>query len=250
MVFEDIRWKSGERVSSVKLNTMIDAIEQTYSLAKRGDPDTPYNELYAGTGYFSDNVYVQGKPVIKDGDPITVSDLGDSATQKISQAIDSSTTSQSISSIKDKVNKINIDDNGNIGVFPATPITIGDISDTVKQKITQSIDSSQLLANILDEFKPISNKGSITASENTNGFGITLNKGGRPNINIYYKLSGAGNIYIKVSNDGSTWRTLDIISLADADEKVRVYTGIAFQYVRIETDAVGIDVEFEIVASR
>jgi len=250
MVFESIRWKSGERVSSVKLNAMIDALEQTYSLAKRGDPDKPYDELYANTGYFNDNVYVNGKPVIKDGDPITVSDLGDDAKQKITNAIDSTTSAQNIASIKDKINKINMDENGNIGVFPATPITISDISDTVKQKITQAIDTSQLLTDILNEFKPVSNKGSITASDNTSGFSIVLNKGGRPIVNVYYRLSGAGNIFIKLSSDGQNWKTFDVISLSEAGEGIKIYTGIAYQYVRVETDAVGVDVEFEITASR
>jgi len=198
MVFESLRWRPGERVSSVKLNAMIDAIEQTYSLAKRGDPDTPYSELYAGTGYFSDNVYVRGKPVLKDGDPITVSDLGDDA----------------------------------------------------KQKITDAIDASQLLSNLLNEFKPVSVKGSITSSDNTSGFSIVVDKGGRHIVNVYYKLSGAGIIYIKVSNDGQDWKTLDVITLSGAGEDIKIYTWIAYRYVMVETNTSGIDVTFEITATR
>jgi len=250
MVFEDLRVKPQTRAVSAWANAVVDALEQTYALAKRGDPDSPYDELHAKNGYFSEGLYVQGKPVIKDGDPITVSDLGDSATQKITQAIDSSATSQNIASIKDKVNRINMDESGNIGVFPASPITVGDISDTVKQKIAQAVDASQILADIKREFEPVSEKGSVSAADNTSGLQVVLDKGGRPFVNVYFNLGGAGRVYIKVSNDGSKWRTLDVIDLPEGGEDIKTYAGVTFRYVRVETDVAGIDVEFEVSASR
>jgi len=103
---------------------------------------------------------------------------------------------------------------------------------------------------ILDEFKPVSAYGSITATDNTTGFSVTLSKGGRPNVNIYYNLGGAGTIYLKVSIDGVTWRTLKTYTLADAGEGIDIIQGIAYPYVRLETPTTGIDVVFEIVASR
>lgn len=48
-----------------------------------------WKEAYMGYGYASYAFYVAGKTVIKDGDPITVEDLGYSAKEKITQAIDS-----------------------------------------------------------------------------------------------------------------------------------------------------------------
>jgi len=254
MVFESLKWRSGERVSSVKLNAMVDAIEQVYWLGKRGDPDTPFDILYGYYGYFFSDLFVQGKPVIKDGDPINIYDIFQPAQQKISQSIDSTTTAQNVSLIaqysqnlgklitieqyvrdtRDRVIQLKIDQYGNVGVIIAQPLdAYGRIPVTVE-----------------DAFRPVSIKGSISASENIYGFGITLYTGGRPNVNIYYKMSGAGNIYVKVSNDGVDWKTLDVITLTGADEKVKIYTGIAFQYVRVETDATGIDVTFEISASR
>jgi len=194
MVFEDLRVRPQSRASSAWANAVVDALEQVYALAKRGDPDRPFDELYANRGHFNDNVYVQGKPVLKDGDPITVSDLGDDAKQKISQAIDSS--------------------------------------------------------EILNEFKPVSVKGSISASDNTSGFSIVIDKGGRHIVNVYYKLSGAGIIYIKVSNDGHDWKTLDVITLPGADEDIKIYTWIAYRYVMVETNTSGIDVTFEITVTR
>jgi len=254
MVFESLRWRSGERVSSAKLNAMVDAIEQVYWLGKRGDPDTPFDVLYGFYGYFFNDLFVQGKPVIKDGDPVNIYDISDYVKAKISQSIDNTTTAQNVSAIaqysqnlsklitieqyvmdtRNKVIQLNIDQYGNVGVVIAQPLD----------------EYGRIPVSVEDAFKPVSVKGSISASENVYGFGVTLYTGGRPNVNIYYRMSGAGNIYVKVSNDGVDWKVLDVISLTGADEKVRIYTGIAYQYVRVETDAVGIDVVFEISASR
>jgi len=234
MAFESLRWRTGERVSSVKLNAMIDAIEETYWLAKRGDPDTPFEELYAEYGYFSGDLFVQGKQVLKDGDPINVYDIFEPAKQKISQAIDYTSTAQYIREVRDKVLSIRIDQYGNVGVVIAQPLD----------------QYGRIPVSVEDAFKPVSAKGSISAANNRSGFSITLFTGGRPNVNIYYKLSGAGNIYVKVSNDGVDWKTFDVISLPSADEKVKVYTGLAFQFIRVETDSTGIDVTFEVSAGR
>jgi len=234
MVFEDLRVRPQSRAVSAWANAVVDALEQIYWISKRGDPDTPFEELYAYYGYFSDNIFVKGKQVLKDGDPINIYDIFDIAQQKISQAIDYTSTAQYIKEVRNKVVKLNIDQYGNVGVIIAQPID----------------EYGRIPVSVEDAFKPVSVKGSISASKNVYGFGVSLYTGGRPNVNIYYKLSGAGNIYVKVSNDGVDWKTLDVISLTSADEKVKVYIGIAFQYVRVETDATGIEVVFEISASR
>jgi len=254
LVFENLKVKPLQRASSTWANALVDAIEQCYWLSKRGDPDTPFEELYGYYGYFFDNVFVQGKPVIKDGDPINIYDISDYVKTKISQSIDQTATAQNISTItqysqnlsklvsieqyvrevREKVVQLRIDQYGNVGVVIAQPLD----------------EYGRIPVSVEDAFRPVSVKGSLSASDNIYGFGISLFTGGRPNVNIYYKLSGAGNIYVKVSNDGVNWRTLDVISLTGADEKVKIYAGIAFQYVRVETDATGIDVSFEISASR
>jgi len=55
---------------------------------------------------------------------------------------------------------------------------------------------------------------------------------------------------VEVSVDGSRWRLLDTITLDAPGEGLRVYTGVAYPHVRVSAEATGIDVEFEIVASR
>jgi len=306
MVFEDLRVRPQSRAVSAWANAIVDALEQIYWLGKRGDPDTPFDFFYGYYGYFFNELYVQGKPVIKDGDPINIYDIFQPAQQKITQSIDNSLLTQYTSKISSIASNLTFDEAKNLMVALGKPVNVYDISDYVKTKISQSIDSTTTAQNIStitqysqnlsrlvsieqyvrdtrdrviqlnidqygnvgvviaqpldaygripvtveDAFKPVSVKGSISASNNMYGFGVTLYTGGRPNVNIYYKMSGAGNIYVKVSNDGVSWRTLDVIVLSNAGEDIRIYTGLAFQYIRVETDATGIDVEFEVVASR
>ncbi|MEM0325804.1 MAG: hypothetical protein QW733_02060 [Desulfurococcaceae archaeon] len=130
------------------------------------------------------------------------------------------------------------------------PITVADLGDSAKQKITQSIDASSTLQSLLTELQPASASGSVTASSNTDGLAVILNKGGRPNVDVFYSLGGAGNIYIEVSLDGSTWRSLETVSLASAGSGIKIYQGIAYPYVRVRADATGIDIVLEVVATR
>jgi len=53
-----------------------------------GNPDARIKEVHAGYGYFTYEVTVDGKPVIKDGDPINIYDIFEPAKEKIIQAID------------------------------------------------------------------------------------------------------------------------------------------------------------------
>jgi len=209
-----------------------------------GSQDKAWLSVNAHSGNFIDSLTVQGKPVLKDGDPITVSDLGDNATSKITQAVNNAS------------------------------VTVGNISDTATAKVTSAVNNSvvaqylgDLRGRVLqfrlddsgnigvsvvegDAFKEAMAYGAVTASGNTAGFSVTLAKGGRPYVNVYYRLGGAGIIYVRVSVDGSNWRTLDTISLASGGEGVKIYTGIAYPYVLVGTDETGIDAEFEVVASR
>jgi hypothetical protein len=126
------------------------------------------------------------------------------------------------------------------------PVGIDRFSDTAVDQITRAINTSWIII----ELSAISAVKSVTASENTSGVAVYLNKGGRPNVNIYYSLGGAGNIYVEVSLDNNKWRQLDVIQLTSGGSGIKIYQGIAYPYIRARTDATGIDVEFEIVASR
>jgi hypothetical protein len=126
------------------------------------------------------------------------------------------------------------------------PVGIDKFSDTALDQITRAINTSLVVI----ELAAISAVRRVTASENQSGVELVLNKGGRPNVNVYYSLSGAGNVNVEVSLDNSSWRLLDTIALSPAGSGLKIYQGIAYPYVRVRTDAVNVDVEFEIVASR
>jgi len=139
---------------------------------------------------------------------------------------------------RDTVVKLRVDEYGNLGVVIAEPLD-------VYGRVVVSAPSE-----LVEEFKPVSSYGSISATANTAGFSVTLAKGGRPNVNVYYRLGGAGDVSIEVSWDGVTWRVLKTVSLAAAGSGLEVITGVAYPYIRVRTPTTGIDVEFEVVASR
>jgi len=240
-----LRYKGTERLTSREWNAVVDALNDLYGRVATGTQDIYVDAVYGNTGYFSRQVYVQGKPVIKDGDPVSIYQFFDPAVSQMVYAIEGSRATRDLDVIsqytkdsRDVLVKITFSPYGNIGVKIAEPLDLyGRVATAAPQEL-------------LDEFKPVSASGSIDASSNTAGFSITLNKGGRPNVNVYYNLGGAGVVYLKVSRDGSTWRTLKTYSLSGAGEGIDVVQGIAYPYVRLETPNTGIDVTLEIVASR
>ncbi len=68
-----------EELTSLKID-IIPAEDNTYSL---GSEEKAWASLHAHYGYFKGNVLVQDKPVLKDGDPISVFDILDAAYGKL-----------------------------------------------------------------------------------------------------------------------------------------------------------------------
>jgi hypothetical protein len=275
---------------------VVDALNELYGWMTDGTHDISVESIYAIYGNFASRPYAEGRPVILDGDPISIYQFYDLAKQQITNAIDSSsqlsnivnnlsqiygklpsasdvtssidnarvtgysldireytrrtadavetyapelvTIEEYVRETRDVAIKISIDEYGNVGVRIAEPL------DEYGRVVVSPP------KELLDEFKPVSAYGSIVATDNTAGFSVTLNKGGRPNVNIYYRLGGAGTVYLKASIDGVTWRTLKSYSLSGAGEGMDIVQGIAYPYVRLETPTTGIDAEFEVVASR
>jgi hypothetical protein len=238
VVFESLKVVPKQRITSLWANTLVDAIELAYNLGRRGDPDAPFTYFYSVDGFFFDNVFVQGKPVIKDGDPISIYDIFSYAQSKLTASIDASILTSYMRDARDRIIRLRLDTYGNVGIIIADPLD-------AYGRVRVSSPSE-----LVDEFRPVSAQGSITATSNTAGLSIALDKGGRPNVNIYYSLGGAGNVYVEVSMDGSTWRLLDTISLSASGSGVRIYSGVAYRYVRARSDATGINIVLEIVASR
>ncbi len=250
MVFEHLRVKPGMRITSAWGNAIVDAIEKAYgfgvtsvkyedlarlgydivpdadNLRDLGSEERAWAEVHAHRGVFREEVLVQGRPVIKDGDPITVQYIGEPAREAITRAIDEARISRLAS--------IRIDEYGNVGIIIAEPIDFYGRVRTVVE----------------DAYEPVSARTEVAASENTYGVELTLETRGRPNINVYVRVGGAAEARVYVSNDAARWRLLDTISFAGAGEELRIYTGMAFRYVRVHVPTAGVDVEIEVAASR
>ena len=233
-----MRHKGAEILFPEEWNAVVDSLNDLYGFLTSGQQDIYVDEIYGRSGYFSEELLVQGKPVIKDGDPISIYQFYDVAKSQITEAINNSLITSYTKDSRDVLTKLAIDPYGRLGIKIAEPL---DPYGRVKTSYSDEL---------YNEFQPVSAYGSIKALDNTSGLSVTLYKGGRPNVNIYYNLGGAGNIYVEVSRDGSTWRLFDTISLSSAGSGLKPYGSIAYPYVRVRTDATAIDVEFEIVASR
>ena len=102
--------KPKERLPSLWFGIAVDALDELYgnvrNLQARGTSESPWDYFYGYYGFFNNALYVQGKPVIKDGDPISLYDIYPYAQQRITNAIDSSSL---LSAIKSKSDKLSFD---------------------------------------------------------------------------------------------------------------------------------------------
>ena len=238
MGWRGLRHKGFEVFLPDEWNAIIDSLNDLYGFLTTGEQDIKVRDINARVGEFSENVLVQGKAVIKDGDPVSIYQLHDVAVAQITKAVDEAKVTEYTREVRDVAVRIRMDEYGNVGVVIAEPLD-------VYGRVAVSAPSE-----LVDEYKPISSYGSITAEDNTDGFEVVLNKGGRPNVNIYFSLGGAGELFIEISRNGVNWRTLHHYSFTDAVSDVIVDTGITYPYIKARTPTTGIDVEFEIVASR
>ena len=88
MAFDWLKPKPATRITTAWGTALIDALNLLYGWLTSGQQDINVDEVFANYGYINWNLFVQGKPVIKDGDPITLYDIFDYAQSKITAAID------------------------------------------------------------------------------------------------------------------------------------------------------------------
>jgi hypothetical protein len=238
MSWRGLRYKGTEVLRSTEWNAVIDALNDLYGMFASGLSDITVDELNARTAHFRERPDVGGRVVLLDEDPVHIASFYDTAKLQITDAINSANATTYLADIRGQVVKISVDNYGRVGI-----------------KIVDPVDSNGrvLIAapqELLDELSPTYSTGSVSGPINTNGLSLVLEKGGRPYVNVYYVLGGAGTVYVEVSIDGYTWRLLDTITLSSAGSGLKIYQGVAYPYVRVRTDATGIDVYFEIVATR
>ena len=88
MAFDWLKPKPATRITTAWGTSLVDVLNLLYGWLTDGTKDININELLANYGYINWNLFVQGKPVIKDGDPISLYDIFDYAQSKITTAID------------------------------------------------------------------------------------------------------------------------------------------------------------------
>ena len=247
-----------------------DIIPEVDGIYDLGDPQSAWDSVYAYYGFFNDNVYVNGKVVLKDGDPVNIYEFFQPAQEELLQIIEEATPpfqfdqyydlkvdvakpadeygnvnvdvqqisptaqSQLTSAVQQALPKLDIDPYGNVGIIITDPLdTYG--------RVRVSVDQA---------FEPVSASGSVQSAYNTNGLAVPLQTNGRPYVNVYYNVSGSATLYIQVSNDGVNWKTYATVSISSASSQVLPYSGIAYKYVQAYVPTTGINIELEVSASR
>jgi hypothetical protein len=123
-----LRYKATEILTSREWNAVVDALNDLYGFLTSGLQDIYVDEVYGRAGYFSEQLLVQGRPVIKDGDPISIYQFYDIAKQQITEAIDESSQLARIASSLEQI----------YGKLPS------------REDITLAVDSSAVAAHSLD----------------------------------------------------------------------------------------------------
>jgi hypothetical protein len=138
MAFDWLKPKPATRITTAWGTALVDVLNLLYGWLTNGTKDININELFANYGFFNWNVLVQGKPVIKDGDPISLYDIFDYAQDKITTAIASALA------------RFYFDEYGRVGVAiyddkaglakDATLSTIGGKLDAIQRMLQEVLD--------------------------------------------------------------------------------------------------------------
>ena len=148
MSWKGLRHKGAEVLTSREWNTVVDALDELHGTLTDGTKDVNVNKVSAKAGEFSESLTLQGKAVLKDGDPIHVASFLDEAKDQITQAIDASriteisakqdTAIDRLTSIRDTLTRISVDEAGNLSA------KLVGLSPTAVANVTQAIDSSKV----------------------------------------------------------------------------------------------------------
>ena len=160
-------------------------------------------KVNADWGYFDQNVYVQGKRVIKDEDPIKISEFFDYAYRQIRDAVkDAVIQALEAEHIRAKPERVGIAVN-----YYAPPLADIFASDLVMNldgrarfKITADNDVVPYVklipANFVDEILAALNAGNVIEKDSWYEFDFTVNKDDKINVKVY----PAANVTVIVYN--------------------------------------------------
>lgn len=234
------------RATSSWANSLVDALNELYDLSSvalsneqieeflqnlpvsivptspvdLGSVSSPFGTVYAFNGSFLNDLYVQGKRVIKDDDPIHIYDFFPTAEEQLCESVECG--------IK---NTIKLDPYGNVGVIISGPLDPYGAIVTTTERL----------------FRPVYKRFEVTASSNTSGLEGELDTEGRPNVTVAWYVSSPATVYIEGSNDGVYW--YPIYSASPSGSGSYTFT-TAFRLIRARIPTTGIDARIEISASR
>ncbi|MEM1820619.1 MAG: hypothetical protein QXU64_03390, partial [Thermofilaceae archaeon] len=116
MAFDHLKPKPATRISTAWGSGIVEALNLLYDWLTSGKRDITANSVNAVYGSFSEQVLVKGRPVIKDGDPVTIYDIYDAAKSRIKEAIDESQSTLYLSLLYGKFAGVYMDAYGRVGV--------------------------------------------------------------------------------------------------------------------------------------
>lgn len=190
-----------------------------------GSPDKTWKAIYAKSGSFTDSLTVQGKAVLKDGDPISIYDILDTARTKITQAIDASRAS-------------NLDVSLSTRASESTLLAIKSKTDNI-DVLLSSRASEETLNRVLQalyEFGDLvlHDYTTIPLSANSEWTSTTdsSTKTGKVVGSVYSDVSGT--LHVEQSPDGTNWDIVDSFTVAGGSglkfnvEKVCTYLRVRY----------------------
>jgi len=212
--WKGLRHKGTERLTSREWNTVIDALDELHSALTDGTRDINVNKVTAKTGEFLETLTVQGKAVLKDGDPIHIASFFEQAKNQITQAIDASKVSDisakqdtaidRLTSIRDTLSRISIDDAGNLSakIVELSPSAIGHVAQAIDSSKVSEVSSKQdvvidRLTSIRDRLSQISidELGNLSAKITS-----PLDQDGNVKVSIpKARFDAEGNLYVAIS---------------------------------------------------
>jgi len=106
MPFDELRPKPATRITSAWGNALVDALNFLYNYVTSGEQDINVRKVTAKAGEFSESLTLQGKTVLKDGDPIYIADLYDAAVGKVTAAVDAARATSLLEEVRDHTSNL------------------------------------------------------------------------------------------------------------------------------------------------
>jgi len=154
--FDFLKVRPFTRATSTWANNLIDAVNEVYDISMftlnntlnihslenapvdvspavdafydLGSPLRRWNEVWAMYGFFDQDLYVQGKKVIKDEDPVNIYDIFPPAQDRLRVAFLNALVESYLAKMAEKIYDIEMDEYGNVGVIIARPVELGNIA--------------------------------------------------------------------------------------------------------------------------